>query len=188
MVEDKLYAPQNSQGMNVFDVMEFHGMTEAVKLVKDVIAAKNAEIAKLQEQVVGFSDIKGLQDQVKSLQADLEQSRILIKSLDVKSIVAERDRLREQNKSLQRDLEDYKAKYRRWHNFTQDICVVFGDSTYTQVAMENWVKKMCNSDEEGRYLELVRKLGRDLFEVMPHEWNDPECGDGNPFSRLKQKD
>ena len=173
MVEDKLYAPQNSQGMNVFDVMEFHGMTEAVKLVKGVIAAKNAEIAKLQEQVVGFSDVKDLQDKVKSLQADLEQSRILIKSLDVKSIVAERDRLREQNKSLQRDLEDYKAKYRRWHNFTQDICVVFGDSTYTQVAMENRIKKMCNSDQEELYLKLSRKVGKELFAVMPPRMERP---------------
>ena len=145
----------------------------------------NTEIAKLKEQVVGFSDVKGLKDQVKSLQADLEQSRILIKSLDVKSIAAERDRLREQNKALQRDLEEYKAKYRRWHNFTQDICVVFGDSTYTQVAMENWIKKMCDSDQEELYLKLSRKVGKDLFAVMPHEWDDPDCGD--PFTRLKQE-
>ena len=139
----------------------------------------NTEIAKLKEQVVGFSDVKGLQDQVKNLQADLEQSRILIKSLDVKSIAEERDRLREQNKTLQRDLEEYKAKYRKWHNIAQDICVVFGDSTYTYVAMEGWIKKMCDSDVADRYLDLAKNVCDRMLKIMPHEWDDPECGEQN---------
>lgn len=188
MTEEELYKQQNSQGMNVFDIMEFHGMTEAVKIIKDVIATKNEEIKKLQEQQPRLDDDQvrmlglltfNLQDKVKSLEADLEQSRIFLKALDVKKFVAERDSLRKQNEELLADLEAYKEKYRKWHNIAQDICVVFGDSTYTYVAMEGWIKKMCDSDVADRYLDLAKNVCDRMLKIMPHEWDDPECGEQN---------
>ena len=134
MSEDELYRPLNSQGMNVFDIMEFHGMTGPVKIVKDVLAAKNAEIARLQERNGHM-----------------------------------------QNEELIAEVEDYKEKYCKWHNFTQDICTVFGDSTYTYVAMEGWLKKMCDADVLDRYLALADDVCKRLLKVKPHEWEDPVC-------------
>lgn len=184
MSEDELYRPLNSQGMNVFDIMEFHGMTGPVKIVKDVLAAKNAEIARLQGRNGHIDDgrvklleahARTLQDTVNSLQADLEQARIFIKALDVTKLVAERDSLSRQNEELIAEVEDYKEKYCKWHNFTQDICTVFGDSTYTYVAMEGWLKKMCDADVLDRYLALADDVCKRLLKVKPHEWEDPVC-------------
>lgn len=116
-----------------------------------------------------------LQDTVNSLQADLEQARIFIKALDVTKLVAERDSLSRQNEELIAEVEDYKEKYCKWHNFTQDICTVFGDSTYTYVAMEDWLKKMCDADVLDRYLALADDVCKRLLKVKPHEWEDPVC-------------
>ena len=153
--------------MNVFDIMEFHGMTEAVKIIKDVIATKNEEIKKLQEQQPRLDDNQvrllslytfNLQDKVKSLEADLEQSRIFLKALDVKKFVAERDSLRKQNEELLADLEAYKEKYRKWHDIVQDIYTIFGDSTYTYVAMVEWIKKAYDSSAAGKYISLAKNV------------------------------
>lgn len=180
MSEDELYRPLNSQGMNVFDIMEFHGMTGPAKIVKDALAAKNAEIARLQGRNGHIDDgrvklleahARTLQDTVNSLQADLEQARIFIKALDVTKLVAERDSLSRQNEELVAEVEDYKEKYCKWHNFTQDICTVFGDSTYTYVAMEGWLKKMCDADVLDRYLALADDVCKRLLKVKPHEWD-----------------
>lgn len=188
MSEDELYRPLNSQGMNVFDIMEFHGMTKAVELVKEVLSSKNAEIERLREKCEpidnGSMDMPikyslSLQDKVQNLQVNLEQARIFIKALDVKKLMAERDSLRKQNEELLADLESYKEKYIKWHNLAQDICVVFGDSTYTYVAMEGWLKKMCDADVLDRYLALADDVCKRLLKVKPHEWNDPECGEQN---------
>ena len=195
MSEDELYRPLNSQGMNVFDIMEFHGMTKAVELVKNVLSSKNTEIEKLREKCEPIDNggmdmlVKysfSLQDKVQNLQANLEQARIFIKALNVKKLIAERDSLRKHNEELLADLGAYKEKYIKWHNLAQDICVVFGDSTYTYVAMEGWIKKMCNDDVADRYLALAEDVCNRMLKIMPHEWDDPECGE--PFTRHEQKD
>ena len=49
MVGDELKESQNSYGMNVYDLMNYHGLSTSAKLVEQVVGALQREIRKLKK-------------------------------------------------------------------------------------------------------------------------------------------
>lgn len=60
-----------------------------------------------------------------------------------------------------------------WKKLCQDMVEVFGNDTYMAVtAMKGWVKKMADTEDEKRLLDLVDDIANRLLSVKPHEWNE----------------
>ena len=60
MVGDELKEPQNSYGMNVYDLMNYHGLSTSAKLVEQVVEALQREIRKLKKDKADLCKMWGL--------------------------------------------------------------------------------------------------------------------------------
>lgn len=60
MVGDELKEPQNSYGMNVYDLMNYHGLSTSAKLVEQVVGALQREIRKLKKDKADLCKMWGI--------------------------------------------------------------------------------------------------------------------------------
>lgn len=59
-----------------------------------------------------------------------------------------------------------------WKKLVTDMVVVLGNDPYmAATAMEEWVKKMADTEDEKELLDLVDDIETRLLTVKPHEWN-----------------
>ena len=60
-----------------------------------------------------------------------------------------------------------------WKDLCQDMVEVLGNDPYmVATAMKGWVKKMADTEDERRLLDLVNDIENRLLSVKPHEWNE----------------
>ena len=60
-----------------------------------------------------------------------------------------------------------------WKKLVTDMVVVLGNDPYmAATAMEGWVKKMADTEDQKELLELVNDIETRLLTVKPHEWNE----------------
>jgi len=60
-----------------------------------------------------------------------------------------------------------------WKKLCQDMVEVLGNDPYmVATSMEGWVKKMTDTEDEKRLLDLVNDIENRLLSVKPHEWNE----------------
>ena len=60
MVGDELKESQNSYGMNVYDLMNYHGLSTSAKLVEQVVGALQREIRKLKKDKAELCEMWGI--------------------------------------------------------------------------------------------------------------------------------
>ncbi len=59
-----------------------------------------------------------------------------------------------------------------WKKLVTDMVVALGNGPYmAATAMEIWVKKMADTEDQKELLELVNDIKNRLLTVKPHEWN-----------------
>ena len=60
-----------------------------------------------------------------------------------------------------------------WKKLVTDMVVVLGNDTYmAATAMEEWVKKMADTEDQKELLELIDDIETRLLTVKPHEWKE----------------
>lgn len=60
-----------------------------------------------------------------------------------------------------------------WKKLVTDMVVVLGNDPYmAATAMEEWVKKMTDTEDQKELLDLVDDIETRLLSVKPHEWNE----------------
>lgn len=59
-----------------------------------------------------------------------------------------------------------------WKKLTTDMVILLGNNPYmVATAIEGWVKKMADTENEKRLLELNDDVMHRLLSIKPHEWN-----------------
>lgn len=59
-----------------------------------------------------------------------------------------------------------------WKKLVTDMVVLLGNDPYmVATAIEGWVKKMADTEDEKRLLELNDDVMHRLLSIKPHEWN-----------------
>jgi hypothetical protein len=59
-----------------------------------------------------------------------------------------------------------------WKKLVTDMVIALGNDPYmAATAMEGWVKKMADTEDQKELLELVNDIETRLLSVKPHEWN-----------------
>ena len=59
-----------------------------------------------------------------------------------------------------------------WKKLVTDMVVLLGNDPYmVATAIEGWVKKMADTVDEKRLLELNDDVMHRLLSIKPHEWN-----------------
>lgn len=59
-----------------------------------------------------------------------------------------------------------------WKKLVTDMVVLLGNDPYmVATAIEGWVKKMADTEDEKRLLELNDDVMNRLLSIKPHEWN-----------------
>jgi hypothetical protein len=59
-----------------------------------------------------------------------------------------------------------------WKKLVTDMVVALGNDPYmAATAMESWVKKMADTEDQKELLELVDDIENRLLTIKPHEWN-----------------
>ena len=70
-------------------------------------------------------------------------------------------------------VEEYDRLLNLWWGLTRDMCTCLGNSSSTvYVALEGWIKKMADTDEQENLLRLATSIEDRLYAIKPHEWND----------------
>lgn len=60
-----------------------------------------------------------------------------------------------------------------WKKLVTDMVVLLGNDPYmVATAIEGWVKKMADTEDEKRLLELNDDVMHRLLSIKPHEWNE----------------
>lgn len=102
---NKVLDEKNPNGMSVYDLMEYHGLTESAKKVRSVV-------------------------------------------------------------------EEYGRLLNLWWGLTRDMCTCLGNSSsMVYIAMEGWIKKMADTDEQENLLRLATSIEDRMYAIKPHEWN-----------------
>ena len=59
-----------------------------------------------------------------------------------------------------------------WKKLVTDMVILLGNEPYmVATAIEGWVKKMADTEDEKRLLELNDDVMHRLLSIKPHEWN-----------------
>jgi hypothetical protein len=59
-----------------------------------------------------------------------------------------------------------------WKKLVTDMVILLGNDPYmVATAIEGWVKKMADTEDEKRLLELNDDVMHRLLSIKPHEWN-----------------
>lgn len=59
-----------------------------------------------------------------------------------------------------------------WKKLVTDMVVLLGNNPYmVATAIEGWVKKMADTEDEKQLLELNDDVMHRLLSIKPHEWN-----------------
>lgn len=68
-----------------------------------------------------------------------------------------------------------KEKLIWWKKLVQDMCTVMGNSPdFVEVCLEEWVKKMADTEDEEQELKMVENIRDRLLSIKPTEWKDCE--------------
>ena len=142
MVGDELKESQNSYGMNVYDLMNYHGLSTSAKLVEQVVGALQREIRKLKKDKADLCKMWGIDPGTKRR-----------KAMQVR-IVKEEHLLLDGKLSVHY-VPEYKGWF-FWNRFVEYDC----DSCCTQASFET-------HEEAQAFLDnAVRMRGRDLTTVV----------------------
>lgn len=142
MVGDELKESQNSYGMNVYDLMNYHGLSTSAKLVEQVVGALQREIRKLKKDKAELCKMWGIDPGTKRR-----------KAMQVR-IVKEEHLLLDGKLSVHY-VPEYKGWF-FWNRFVEYDC----DSCCTQASFET-------HEEAQAFLDnAVRMRGRDLTTVV----------------------
>lgn len=102
---NKVLDEKNPNGMSVYDLMEYHGLTESANKVRSVV-------------------------------------------------------------------EEYDRLLNLWWGLTRDMCTCLGNnSSMVYIAMEDWIKKMADKEEQGNLLKMAESIEDHLYKIKPHEWS-----------------
>lgn len=59
-----------------------------------------------------------------------------------------------------------------WKKLVTDMVILLGNDPYmVATAIEGWVKKMADTEDEKRLLKLNDNVMHRLLSIKPHEWN-----------------
>ena len=59
-----------------------------------------------------------------------------------------------------------------WKKLVTDMVILLGNDPYmVATAIEDWIKKMADIEDEKRLLELNDDVMHRLLSIKPHEWN-----------------
>lgn len=59
-----------------------------------------------------------------------------------------------------------------WKKLVTDMVILLGNDPYiVATAIEGWVKKMADTEDEKRLFELNDDVMHRLLSIKPHEWN-----------------
>lgn len=59
-----------------------------------------------------------------------------------------------------------------WKKLVTDMVILLGNDPYmVATAIEGWAKKMADTEDEKRLLELNDDVMHRLLSIKPHEWN-----------------
>jgi len=59
-----------------------------------------------------------------------------------------------------------------WKKLVTDMVILLGNDPYmVATTIEGWVKKMADTEDEKRLLELNDDVMHRLLSIKPHEWN-----------------
>ena len=59
-----------------------------------------------------------------------------------------------------------------WKKLVTDMVILLGNDPYmVATAIEGWVKKMADTEDEKRLLEFNDDVMHRLLSIKPHEWN-----------------
>ena len=142
MVGDELNEPQNSYGMNVYDLMAYHGLTTSATLVKNVVDAMQREICKLRKDKVDLWKMCGIDPGTKRK-----------KIMNVR--IVKEEHLLLDGKLNVHYVPEYKGWF-FWNRFVEYDC----DSCCTQASFDSIEKARAFLDN------AVRMQGRDLTTVV----------------------
>lgn len=142
MVGDELKEPQNSYGMNVYDLMAYHGLTTSATLVKNVVDALQREIRKLRKDKEDLCKMWGIDPGTKRK-----------KMLQVR--IVKEEHLPLDGKLSVHYVPEYKGWF-FWNRFVEYDC----DSCCTQASFDSIEKAKEFLDN------AVRMQGRDLTTVV----------------------
>lgn len=142
MVGDELKEPQNSYGMNVYDLMAYHGLTTSATLVKNVVDALQREIRKLRKDKEDLCKMWGIDPGTKRRKA--MQVRII-----------KEEHLLLDGTLIVRYVPEYKGWF-LWHRYVEYDC----EACNVQASFKT-------HEEAQAFLDnAVRMRGRDLTTVV----------------------